>query len=468
MNYQFSRREFLSFFLGGTAAMAFSEFIPRRSICHTRREEIEMRGNMEILRTDVCVVGGGSGGFGAALAAARMGADVILVEKNQILGGNSTVAWVHNWEPSRGGGGIPRELWDVMDADPMATPIKQYREGEPRVGGKSLVWEPHSFVLATTKMLENTGKCQILFGTTFYDVVMDGRRVESILCICGGNLLKIEAPIFIDCTADGHLCVAAGCEYRMGEDAKSEFNEPNAPEKPGMHLNGLTLMYRITDTGQKQEPFLPTHVSKGSCPGGTAFFPCANGDVLINAVNMIPGNAVLHTDLSRMLREAVGLVYDNFYWMQTERGYETWSISGVAPEIGVRETRRIVGEHMLTENDVLQGVKNQEHEDIIAITDHAVDVHGPKSKLYEVPNGAYGVPYRCLLPKNTENLMIACRSASFTHIAASSCRLSRTMMTMGQAAGIAAAVCCAQKMTVRDMDIPALRKELAHQGVELE
>jgi hypothetical protein len=182
---------------------------------------------------------------------------------------------------------------------------------------------------------------------------------------------------------------------------------------------------------------------------------------------MIPGNAVLYTDMNRILKRAIGLVYDNFRWLQTERGYESWTISGVAPEIGVRETRRIVGEYTLNENDVLQGVKNQEHEDIIAITDHAVDIHGPKGKLYELPNGAYGVPYRCLLPKHTKNLMIACRAASFTHIAASSCRLSRTMMTLGQAAGTAAAICCKEKMPIRKIDTSALRSELARQGIEI-
>jgi len=422
---------------------------------------------METLKTDVCVIGGGSGGFGAALAAARMGADVILIEKNQILGGTSTVAWVHSWEPSVGGGGIPKDLWEIMKIDPLASLAEEYKNGEPRVGGTWLTWEPHSFVLATTKMLEDTGRCQILFGTTFYDVVMSDRKVEYILCTCAGSLLKIEAPIFIDCTEDGNVCVAAGCEYRMGEDSKAEFNEPNAPEEPEIHLNGLTLMYRITDTGKKQKPFLPLHVPKGSCGKPAALRTCANGDVLVNAVDMIDGNAILHADLSRMRRQAIGLVYEHFYWMQTERGYETWTISGVAPEIGVRETRRIMGEYVLNENDVLSGVKNQEHDDIIAITDHAVDVHGAKSMLYELPNGAYGIPYRCLLPRNTENLMVACRAASFTHIAASSCRLSRTMMTLGQAAGTAAAICCKEKMSIREIDIPALRKQLSSQGVEL-
>jgi len=421
----------------------------------------------ETLEADVCVVGGGSGGVGAALAAARMGADVVLIEKHQMLGGTSTVAWVHTWEPSRGGGGIPRDVWKALKTDPMATAVDDYAAGEPRVGGKGIPWEPWAFQWAATRLLRETGKCRVLYGATFFDVVMEGPRVASVLVAFAGSVLRVQAPVVIDCTADGNACVAAGCEYRIGEDARAEFNEPNAPEKPTLSLNSMTLLYRIKDTGEKQAPFVPPDLEAKPWGKGAALRTCPNGDVLVNAVNMIPGNAVLHDDLGRVLERAVRLVYEHMAWMQTERGYDTWSIVGMAPAIGVRETRRIMGEYVLAEQDCQAGVNNQQHDDIIAITDHAVDIHGPKHKLYEVPNGAYGVPYRCLLPRGTENLMIACRGASFSHIAASSCRLSRTMMTLGQAAGTAAAICARDKMPLRAIDVAALRAELTRQGVEL-
>ncbi|MBN2309901.1 MAG: FAD-dependent oxidoreductase [Candidatus Hydrogenedentes bacterium] len=425
-------------------------------------------GGAQTLEADVCVVGGGSGGVGAALAAARMGADVVLVEKNQMLGGTSTCAWVHTWEPSRGCRGIPQDVWKVMKEDPAASLAEDYEASLQRVGGVWLPWEPWGFQWAVTRLLEETGKCRVLYNATFFDVEMDGGRIESVLCTFAGGLVKVRAPIVIDCTADGNVCVAAGCDYRIGEDPKSAFDEPNAPDEPTLSLNSLTLLYRITDTGEKQTPFAPAEAPK--CPRSAALRTCGNGDILVNAVNMIPGNAVLHADLSRILALGVRLVYDHFRWMQTEdtrRDFSTWTIAGVAPEIGVRETRRIVGEYTLTEHDCQAGVKNQQHEDIIAITDHAVDIHGPKHKLYEVPNGAYGVPYRCLLAKGTENLLIACRGASFSHIAASSCRLSRAMMTLGQAAGTAAAVCARDKTPLRAIDVPALRQALTGQGVEL-
>jgi hypothetical protein len=187
-------------------------------------------------------------------------------------------------------------------------------------------------------------------------------------------------------------------------------------------------------------------------------------------------------EYSELMREAYRRVMEHFHWLQrlppsdNSRwtrfvrgvGYGTWSIAGIAPRIGVRETRRILGDYVLTERDCRAGLKNQPHDDVIAITDHAVDVHGRKGRLYEVPNGAYGVPYRCLLPRGVENLYIASRAASFSHIAASSCRLCRTMMTIGQAAGNAAAMAAKEKVTTRQMDVRQLRTNLQEQGVELE
>lgn len=459
MDTVFSRRTLL----GSVAAGAAFAASPSAHCRHTQGAPAR-----ETLNADVCVVGGGSGGVGAALAAARMGADVIVVEKHQMLGGTSTVAWVHSWEPSRGGGGIPKDIWQAMKADPMASAATGYAKSEPRIGGTWLTWEPWAFHYASTRLLEQTDKCRVLHGAHFVDVEMDGQTVAAVLCAFAGSTLAIRAPVVIDCTADGNVCVAAGCEYRVGEDAKTDFDESNAPVEPTQSLNAMTLLYRITDTGEKQPSFLPPGLPAGGCSKPAALRTCANGDILVNAVNMIAGNAILHTDLGRILRQATRLVYEHFHWMRAENGYGTWSIAGVAPEIGVRETRRVMGECVLTEHDCQAGVKNQPHEDIVAITDHAVDIHGPKHKLYEVPNGAYGVPFRCLLPKRVMNLMIACRAASFSHIAASSCRLSRTMMTLGQAAGTAAALHTRHGTPLRAIDAAALRKELAGQGVELE
>jgi len=433
----------------------------------------------ERIRTQVCVVGGGSGGIGAALAAARAGARVVLIEREAILGGTTTMAWIHTWEPVSGANGIPRELYEAMKRDPLAVTEPDYAKGSPRRGGASLPFEPRALVRAAREALDATGKCHVLLGATFCRAQVRGDRIAAVEVWFHGRRLVVEADQFIDCTADGDLCADAGCEHHVGEDPRARYQEPSAPEKAGPWLNGCTLVYRITDTGVKQEPHLPRDIPEGLCPKPVHIVALPNGDHLLNAVNMIDGDALLHTDYSRLMREAHRRVIEHFHWLQRldpkrglrwtrytgGRGYGTWAISGIAPRIGVRETRRIVGDYVLTEHDCRSGLRGQKHTDIIAISDHAVDLHGRKGRLYEVPNGPYGVPYRCLLPKGVNNLFIASRAASFSHIAASSCRLSRTMMTLGQAAGNAAGLCVRHGVAPRQVPLDELRDALLAQGV---
>jgi hypothetical protein len=435
----------------------------------------------ERLKTQVCVIGGGSGGTGAALAAARAGAKVVLVESESILGGTSTNAWVNTWEPTVGTNGLPREIYQGMKQDPLGVTYADYDRGAPRRGGHGLPFEPRTFDYTVGEMLDATGNCRTLLGTTFYQARRVNDRITAVEAWFAGKRLVIEADVFIDSTADGDACVDAGCEYHLGEDPKALYHEPSAPETAEMSLNGLTLCYRITNTGTQQEPYLPKGVPEGICPKPVHLVVLPNGDHLLNAVDMIDGNAVLYTEYTELMREAHRRVLEHFFWLQRlppddnsrwtrfvrGKGYGTWAIAGIAPRIGVRETRRILGDYVLNEGDCQAGVRNQKHPDIIAITDHAVDIHGRKGRLYEVPNGPYGVPYRCLLPREVENLFIASRAASFSHIAASSCRLCRTMMTLGQAAGNAAAAMVHDQLTTRQVDVGQLQKTLVGQGVEI-
>jgi len=422
----------------------------------------------ETLTCDVCVVGGGSGGIGAALAASRAGVETILVEKNQFLGGTSAAAWVHSWGPSVGGGGIPKEIFKRMKVHPCAVSVRDYSRCEPRIGGVSVCWEPFIFNIVVTGMLRETGKCRMLLGGTFIKSEVENRRIKEIQVKNGSARVKVRSRIFIDSTADGDLSISSGCLFRMGEEPKSEFNEPSAPKKAGMRLNSITLIYRIRPTDKRQVPFLPEGAGVSENLKKTALLKCPNGDYLVNAVDMIPeGHDLFTKGYAEVMDEAMKKIILNFYYLQTEKGFENYVIVGVAPELGVRESRRIVGEYTLNENDILRGKGKCKHDDIIAVTDHAIDIHGASHMLHEVPNGPYGIPYRCLIPRWCDNLLVASRAASFSHIAASSARLSRTMMTLGQAAGNAAAIAIKSKRDLRNINIKELREKLAKQGVEL-
>ena len=134
---------------------------------------------------------------------------------------------------------------------------------------------------------------------------------------------------------------------------------------------------------------------------------------------------------------------------------------------GNRDTHRVVCEKMLTENDLLLGLSGQPDPDIITIADHALDRHGEGGGCPELEE-PYGVPYRCLIPKGWRNLLVAGRAAGFSSIAASSCRLTRTMMQLRQAAGTAASLAACDKTEFPDVDSKALRQALREQHVQLE
>ncbi len=331
---------------------------------------------------------------------------------------------------------------------------------------------------ATRTLLDATRRCQTLLATTFCGVHMNGDRIEAVDAWFAGRRLRIEVDVFIDCTGDGDVCADAGCEYHLGEDPRSRYQERSAPETAHLVLNGLTLCYRITDTGVPQKPYLPKGVDVGKCGLSACFDALPNGDRIINVVPMLPGNAILHCEYSTLMRKAQHMVLDHMYQLQTlpsdhpmtqrlkGRSWATWAIAAIAPRIGVRETRRVVTDYVLRESDLDAGVARQGHPDVIAIADHSVDLHARGVK-FRTLEGPFGIPYRCLLPRGARNLMIACRAAGFSHIAAASCRLQRTLITIGQAAGNAAALAVQRHVDLRQVDIRELQAKLQTQGVEI-
>jgi hypothetical protein len=173
---------------------------------------------------------------------------------------------------------------------------------------------------------------------------------------------------------------------------------------------------------------------------------------------MIEGNMLDVADRHHILQEARRLVYAHLYWLQTDGGLPTWGLVGIAPEIGVRESRRIMGEYIMTELDCTSGLKGQEHPDIVVIADHTLDMHN--SFDLPVANGPYGIPFRCLRPRGFGNLMVASKAASFSHIAASACRLQRTVMRLGEVAGTAAAMAVSDGVDPGMVEIDVLKSRL--------
>lgn len=419
------------------------------------------------LTADVAVVGGGSAGFAAALNAARLGSSVVLVERAGWLGGTSTVGGVSNWEPDSSGTGTPQEVyerlrkkqaagvyvierhcsWDdpksgvfpggLCVIDPTAGYEKTLRRHGPGMGDREwfrencrgVIFDPKAMAETMREMLDETGRCRLLLNTAFVSArkEADGRVVE--LRLSDGTVVRPK--IVID--ACGAVCKAVGCTVM-------------ASPRP----NGATLVYRVAagEAGRRPEEL----AAKSECWWGN--FPAVfcsklpNGEIIVNMLPTISGAEALALEPKACYAECRRRVFAHWAWLKRRwPAFARWRIVDVSSEVACRETIRIEGEYVLTAADVVNGVRP---EDEVAVADHALDSHGGDGFGGEL-NQPYGIPYRCLLPKGTSNVLIAGRCASFDERAASSCRLSRTMMRLGEAAGLAAHAAVAQGLALRDV-----------------
>ena len=456
---------------------------------------------------DLVVVGIGSGGLGAALAGARGGLSVLCLEKANRIGGNAVRSSVTMWEPGVGGTGFPFEIYKRLKEIPGAVGVYSFGrhiawvgwEGFP--GGEhvvdptrgyvdtlrrhppegkpishdfrkeywhGVVFERDAYELVLRHMLEETGNVTLLTGTTLERVNVDDGRITGMRLTNGA---AVTAGAYIDGTGGGALCEAAGCEMLFGQEDRGRFGEPSAPEKPNNRINGVTLVFRITKTETPGIEPLPDGVPEkcwwGRFPAMSAVkYP--NGDYNCNMLPTMKGAEFTNLGYAKAYEECQRRIRAFWHHVQTKwPEFQAYRVKYVADALGVRETARVLGEYVLVEQDLTAGVASKQHPDIVALADHSFDRHGENGGGGEVPR-PYGIPYRCLVPKGFSNLLIACRGASFSSLAASSCRLSRTMMQLGQAAGTAAALAKDLDVDLPDVPPEKLRAALREQHVEID
>ena len=466
---------------------------------------------------DLGVVGGGSGGFAAALTAARSGLKVLIVERGEMLGGTATLGGVNCWEVGVGGTGIPFDLYRRMRRDyPQAIgiysfgrhfswqdgwywphqldkvnfpggemlidPERRYRDTLRRhpPGGlrPSQDWArehwhgvsflPEAMAACQRAMLTETGRVEVRLNTVFTDVVAAEGLVRRVALSDGDT---VEARFWID-AAGGAFSDALGCETLCGGDPRARFNEPHAPEKASGAVNAVTLIYKVMPGFAEAVEALPKDIEPRCW--WSSHFPAMSSVEYPDRgrnCNMLPtmeGREMLALSYAAAYAECVRRLKAHWHFVQTHwPEFQTYRMTWIAPMLGIRESRRVLCEKMLTENDILAGLSGQSDPDIVAIADHALDRHGEGGGCPELAQ-PYGVPYRCLIPKGWRNLLVACRAVGFSSIAASSCRLTRTMMQIGQAAGTAAAIAAEHNLELPDVPTEPLRQRLRAQYVELE
>ncbi|MBI4908912.1 MAG: FAD-dependent oxidoreductase [Acidobacteria bacterium] len=410
------------------------------------------------LETGFCVVGGGIAGVCAALAAARRGAKVVLVQDRSVLGGNASSevrmhivgASCSGRRPGARESGIIEEL-RVEDA--VRNPHRS----------------PHLFDLLLYDKIVSEPNITLLLDTSFVNCRVAGGRVESIRAVRPNTAddFLITAPYYADCSGDSHLGVAAGATWRMGREARDEFHEPHGQESADTKVLGSTILFMAS---RKDRPvpfrapawarkFTEKDLSLRSHREWEYGYWWAEWGGELDTVH---GNPRIRHEL---LRIALG-VWDHIKndcpraaddptaayekWMdgeappRTSEGPENWSLDWVGMLPGKRESRRILGHHVLTENDVVSG---RLFDDAVGYGGWWIDVHPPAGidAVHEYPTAQievaylYSIPLRSLISRDIVNLFLAGRNISATHLAFASTRVMATCGVMGQAIGTAAA-----------------------------
>lgn len=396
---------------------------------------------------DFCIVGGGMAGLCAAVSAAREGAKVAIVQDRPMFGGNASSeirmhvcgADRHNKIKNVRETGILEEIrLDNLRRNPQ----RSYSIWDTVLYEK-IILEPN-----ITHFLN----CSIL------DAEMEGPRIKSVT---GWQLTTytyhtIEADLFADCSGDGILAPLTGAEFRVGREARSEYGESIQPEVADRKTMGMTCMFGAKDMGSPQK-FEP--------PSWAYSFP-TEADLPNRGHRWLEmgywwlelgGEDDSIHDTEKIRDELLKIVYGMWDHLKNhgDHGAENWALDWIQFLPGKRESRRYIGDHVLTQNDVEAEGK---FPDIVAYGGWSMDDHHPagfrhpgKPTIFHPAPSPYGIPYRCLYSKNVENLMFAGRCASTTHAAMSSTRVMGTCAVMGQAVGTAAAIGIKNGLTPRQV-----------------
>ena len=401
---------------------------------------------------DFCVIGGGMAGLCAAIAAARRGARVILMQDRPVLGGNAS-SEIRMWICGAHGENM-RETGLLEEIE-----LENLRRNP---GPNYSIWD--SVLYEKARFQENL---ELLLNCSCLDAVMDGNRIKSVK---GWQLTTetthiIEAKLFADCSGDSVLAPLTGADFCVGREAREEFNEGIEPEQADNRTMGMSCLFQLRETPEKTEFIPPAWAYKFESDED---LPQAGHGLSSNFWWIeLGGDMDSIADTEACRDELLKIAFGAWDHMKNhgDHGADNWALDWVGFLPGKRESRRYVGEHILTQNDVEAG---GHFDDIVGYGGWSMDDHFPAGfyyrgghpTIYHPAPSPYGIPYRCLYSRNIENLLFAGRNISVTHAALSSTRVMATCAILGQAVGTAAAICVREGVIPREVCIPELQQTL--------
>jgi len=416
------------------------------------------------LTADVLICGGGISGFAAAVSAARLGAKVILVERLPFVGGAAYANLVNPFM-------LPKleekDLIKGIFSEVVSKLKKQNACAHGQLFGQPhIVFDPEKLNEIMLEMLEQA-EVKILFYSQVVASIMQGNSLKGVIVQSKLEETKIFALSIVDATGDGDVSFLSGADYEVGRKSDG-LCQP------------ATLMFRISAVDKNKMPSrekmneifsLGKQKNQIRTPRENFlwFETLKDDEIHVNSTRIQKIDGTSFSDLAKAEIEGRKQVFNLFTFLKENvPGFENSYISRIAPLVGIRESRRIIGEYILTEEDVEDGKK---FDDPIAKNNYPIDIHSTNSSstIFKKlgPGVYYEIPYRCLVPKKIDNLLVAGRAISTTHEALSSTRIMPVCMAIGQAAGIAASICAKKKILPRKLDYSLLRKELLEQNAEI-
>jgi hypothetical protein len=443
----------------------------------------------EALPCDACVVGGGTAGIAAAVAAARHGARTVLLEQGGTLGGTQT------------GGLVTPMMRSQIGEDPLvlglhAELLRRYAEREPDWGEKTsdyLFFNPVTLACLFDDLVSEAG-VDVRFETVLVDVERREQRLTHLTAVTPTGPLRVEAQVYIDCTGDADLAYLAGLPLFSGRagDARNqpmalrflmadvdlerlqafmiERDENFTPRLPRFEIGYGEL--KNSPLADLVEQAIAAGVLERDDLGYFQLFAMLGrpGEVAFNCPRIHGLSPLDSRDRSEAWQRGRAMIHRiATFCGRYLPGFEAAYISMIAPMLGVRESRRLKGAYVLTGEDIYGCVK---FEDGVACNNYPVDIHDPDGKdttMKHLPPGEYhSIPYRSLLPAEPLNLLAAGRNLSATFEAQASVRIQPVCRALGEAAGAAAALSVQQEILPTALDPQILRETLRKAGCRVD
>lgn len=447
---------------------------------------------------EVVVVGGGTSGAIAAIACARNGVDTLILERHGYLGGTATYGYpflgFFNGRGEQVVSGLPQEVVDrlvAMGASPGHIRGGTWSTREtPMLYEFSLTpYDPEILKYVLIEMAQEAG-VRFLFHAYLTRAGVKERKVEYVEVWTNSGPFRIKGGVFVDASGDAQLSNLAGASWELGskegllQNVSLHFRMTNVDaerlvealkREDRVHGRDSWYIRLVRGRGPRGEPDHYIHIAGHAIPwddprsGPPLTFTAVaqrRGEYWINMTRTVGIDPTNVDDLTRAeISERKNVFEISRLLVKNVPGFEKAYLSGTSPSVGIRESRRILGDYTITQDDVLSC---RRFEDGVAMGAYPIDIHDPKGGktqfMFLKEGGSYNIPSRCLLPHKIDNLIVGGKNISATHEAMGSTRLQATVMAIGQAAGTLAALAIQSNLSPRGVPVFELRKRLTDQG----